>query len=141
MIGSFLGCMFWGFHSSVVEGFLLGYIAAWLRNQSSCSEGTEYLHLQVSRCFQVFSFQNMPKYGLIYTIISVSCVKFIWNISLYDCSKSYRKKSFLCIVVVPELLLASAYNTNGGKESVFTSNCITALHTVPVMWYATSLWY
>lgn len=58
------------------------------------------------------------------------------------------KKSFLCIVVVPELLLASAYNSNvgckmknGGKESMFTSNCVTALHTVLVMWYVTSLWY
>jgi len=30
---------------------------------------------------------------------------------------------------------------NRGKESTFTSNCITALHTVPVMWYVTSLWY
>jgi hypothetical protein len=56
------------------------------------------------------------------------------------------KKSFLCIVVVPELLLASAYNSNvgckmknGGKESMFTSNCVTALHTVLVMWYVTSL--
>lgn len=66
--------------------------------------------------------------------------------SLFDCLKSYRTKSFLCSVVVPELLLASAYSTNvgckmnnGGKESMFTSNCITALHTLPVMWYVTSL--
>jgi len=30
---------------------------------------------------------------------------------------------------------------NGGTESMFTANCITALHTLPVMWYITSLWY